>query len=181
MTSYDNSAIGGCTSTTDGSNPLIKGLFKGLATMSNVKVDGEICTCKFDYCTLCSGGIDAAGYCVKYWVIGLTAGGLVLVLILLVTCCCCCCGCCCCSKKSRGTVLSNGVPYHTMTVIPTAGNPNLSIQSGDIAHPGQTSAYMGVGATAAAYEYNEAAPGMYGAPPAGNYNKSYNYMQGDAA
>jgi len=134
---YDHTdGIGGCRKSSSVGNKIVGDLISA-ALESNIQVDGELCTCKIDMCTLCDGGIELGGYCFKYWMLGLSVGGLLLFLISLVTCCCCCCGCCgccCCKKGQRGVVLSSAHPYQTLTFVHTVGsNPSgLSIQSGDI-------------------------------------------------
>jgi len=141
----DSSAlIGGCHTSSDLANEL-SGTLIGLASkLKDVRVNGEVCTCKWDLCTLCSNGIDVAGYCLKYWIIAVASASLIAVILLLITCCCCCCGCCgccCCKKRRHGVVLSSPVPYHTLAVIHSSGGgvihssvggAPLSIQSGDI-------------------------------------------------
>jgi hypothetical protein len=127
------SLIGNCRQTNDLSNEFSGTLIRVLSDLKDVNVQGEVCTCKWDMCTLCSGGIDIAGYCLKYWIIAVASAGVVAVILLLITCCCCCCGCCCCKQRRHGVVLSSPVPYHTLSVIHTSSNePPLSVQSGDI-------------------------------------------------
>jgi len=167
---HKDSVIGGCTKSDTRANEIV-GTMLGLASvgLSNVQVDGLVCTCNFDLCTLCNGGFDIAGHCVKYWMMGLIGAGMVTVILLLITCCCCCCGCCgccCCKTKHRGVVLSPAVPYQTLTVIqPSGSTSGLSIQSGDIVQ-----GYENPAATGAYYAYSSAAPPTYsGAPTVDNH------------
>jgi len=126
-------SLGGCRKVDGTVTGLISEILSILSGISDVSLDGQMCTCKWDRCVLCDEGVFVAGYCVKYWMLGLTIGVAVGMLLLLVTCCCCCCCGTCCQKRRQGVIITNAVPYQPLLVSPAYGSsPGLSVQSGDI-------------------------------------------------
>lgn len=137
MPSETRDGLGGCVQSDSLSNAVIGRMLSLATSLPSVKFSGTACSCNFDYCTLCDGGIEILGYCIKYWMLSLIVIGVLAAVIFLITCCCCCCGCCsCCGWCRKNRPVVHSPPYQTLTVIHTPGmtppSNSLSIQSGDI-------------------------------------------------
>ncbi|KAI0233043.1 hypothetical protein LSAT2_016689 [Lamellibrachia satsuma] len=95
-----------------------------LSNVSDVEVDGKLCTCGTDLCDTNCNGVVIGTLCLPLPVAILLGVLNVIIGLLLITCCCCCC-CCVCCKNHRPAIITvnTGLPQVTVMSLPQESVP----------------------------------------------------------